>query len=65
MIINPARGQVEEAKVFDTYNSSAEFDKFIENDIPDGYILVAACKDDCTKRLSQGAKAWFQKMGSK
>ena len=33
--------------------------------IPDGHVIVAACKDDCMYRLSQDVKAWFARMGSK
>ena len=52
VIINPKTGIVENAKVFDTYKSSDEFDDFISSGIPYGYIIVAACKDECSRRLS-------------
>ena len=30
----------------------------------DGYIVVAACKDECVTKLSLKAKYWFKEMGS-
>jgi len=57
-------GLVETARVFDTYESSAEFDKFIATEIPHGYIVLAASKDDCVKKLSKDGKRFFTKMGS-
>ena len=53
------------AKVFDTYKSSVDFDKFIQYEVPDGHIVVAACKDDCVTKLSENGKLWFENMGSK
>ena len=47
--INPDDGKVAEAKVFDTYKSSYTFDEFTTHEVPEGYIVVAACMDDCTK----------------
>ena len=41
-------GRVEPTKVFDTYEKSNGFGEFVESDIPDGFIVVAACKDECT-----------------
>ena len=66
VLINPKNGEILKAKVFDTYKSSSEFEAFIDSpNVPAGCILVAACKDDCVTNLSQKAKAWFAKMGSK
>ena len=65
VIINPKSGQVESAKVFDTYKTSAALDELIRGGIPFGSIVVAACKDDCATNLSKYAKSWFAKMGSK
>ena len=48
VIINPQTGFVEFTKVFDTYKSSAEFEQFIQLNIPKGHIVVAACKDECS-----------------
>ena len=64
-VINPKTGKVETAKVFDTYKSSAELDKFITEEIPEGHIVAAACQDECHTNLSQSAKLWFEDMGSK
>lgn len=47
VVINPNNGKVESANVFDTYESSKHLDIFIKTFIPNGYIVVAACKDDC------------------
>ena len=38
---------------------------FIKTDIPDGRIIVAACKDDCATNLSYNVKKWFARMGSR
>ena len=51
--------------MFDTYKSSVLFDKFIKRTIPEGYIVIAACKDDCVTELSEEGKKWFEDMGSK
>ena len=56
VIINPFNGQIESAKVFDTYESSAALNKFILEDVPQSYIVVAACKDECSTNLSGEAK---------
>ena len=52
VVINPSDGKVERSKVFDTYESSNEFDDFITDDIPLGCIVIAACKDECVTQLS-------------
>ena len=52
------------SRIFDTYKTSVEFDEFIANFIPEGYIIVAACKDDCVTSLSTKGKQWFASMGS-
>ena len=41
-------------------------DSFINSKrIPVGYIVVAACMDDCAANLSHTARQWFADMGSK
>ena len=55
MILNPFSGQIEFAKVFDTYKSSETFDSFVCEHVPLKYIVVAACKDDCVSQLSKQA----------
>lgn len=65
VVINPTNGKVETAKVFDTYKKADGFDSFITKHIPEGHIVVAACKDECTTSLSQSGKQWFANMGSK
>lgn len=52
------------AKVFDTHQSSVAFDAFVDEHIPDGYIIAAACKDTCAEHLSAKGVRWFQNMGS-
>ena len=64
VIINPKSGKVKLAKVFDTYKTSELFDEFITG-IPQGYIVVAACKDDCWTSLTRAGQAWFLAMGSR
>lgn len=54
------------AKVFDTYETSTALDKLITGDlIPEGHIVAAACKDDCTTNISFAAMNWFTEMGSR
>ena len=36
----------------------------VNEEIPEGHIIVAACKDDCATSLSMNSKLWFSKMGS-
>lgn len=65
VVVNPKDANVEVSKVFDTYMSSDKLEEFIDKQrYPDGYIVVAACKDDCVKNLSKKCKMWFGKMGS-
>lgn len=53
VIINPIDGKVVFAQAFDTCKSSSAFELFTEKDIPPGYIVVAACEDDCVLNLSE------------
>lgn len=53
------------ARAFDTYTDSVEFDDFINQGIPIGKIIIAACKDDCMKNMSEIGKKWFINLGSK
>lgn len=63
--MNPENGKIEISQIFDTYTSSSKFENFIENQtIPKGHIIMAACKDDCMKKLSMKAKQWFRALGS-
>ena len=48
VIVNPLTGKVVLAKVFDTYISSEEFERFAKDKIDFGFIVIAACKDECT-----------------
>ena len=65
VVINPFNGNVESAQAYDTYETSASLDNFLNTSaIPEGYIIVAACKDDCATNLSVNAKMWFANMGS-
>ena len=64
VVINPKNGKVVTAQVYDTYRkyenrSSTEmskFDNFVSENIPDNYIVAAACKDDCAENLSENIK---------
>ena len=64
VVINPANGKVVTARAFDTYQWRRSFDDFIAEEIPNGHIVVAACKDDCITNMSQAGKQWFADMGS-
>ena len=64
-IIDPKDGRIRQGRVFDTYKTSEEFEKWISTEnIPAGYIVAAACKDECTANLSDTIKNWFIGMGS-
>ena len=53
VILNPSKGTIEFAMVFDTYESSDSFEEFISGkNFPKGSIIIAACKDECTSNLS-------------
>ena len=64
VVLNPFTGKVELARVFDTFHSSEVFERFIRHIVPENYVLVAACKDECVTNLSQAAKQWFANLGS-
>lgn len=65
VVVNPSNGGVEWARVFDTYESADSFENHITYEIPEGYIVVAACKDDCAANLSKYSRQWFANMGSR
>ena len=65
VVIGKESGNILRAKVFDTYSTCDRFDRFTKTKIPSGHIVLAACKDECTTKLSQKAKKWFEAMGSK
>lgn len=64
MVINPLNYKVEWTEVFDTYTSSNRFDEFISLGFPNGYIIVVACQDECSYRLSDTGRQFFKSMGS-
>lgn len=33
--------------------------------IPDGFIIIASCQDECTTAMSERVKQWFEHLGSK
>ena len=37
----------------------------IEQGIPQGHIVVAACKDGCISNMSRTCYEWFKSMGSR
>lgn len=64
VVLDPTDGEIIAAKVFDTYSSSEGLDWFLRDGIPHGYIVIAACKDDGARHLSERGKQWFANMGS-
>lgn len=65
VIIDPSNYKLVAAKIFDTYKSSNAFEEFISGDhLREGFVVVAACKDECTANLSPVVKKWFTDMGS-
>ena len=71
VVIDPSflGGKVVFAQAFDTYTSSLSLEGFIKT-FPIIYgadkIIVVACKDECTKNMSQSVKTWFtDQLGSR
>ena len=64
VVVNPKTGKIEVSRVFDTHKSSSEFEEFISTRVPTDHIVIAACKGECVKGLSDKAKEWFYNMGS-
>ena len=57
---------LESTVIFDTYKTSEPFEVFLGcQGIPEHFIVVAACKDECVTSLSDDIKDWFAKIGSK
>ena len=65
VILDPKSGHIKNAGIFDTYKSSESLNEFIFKGVPQGDIVVAACKDECTRAMSSTGKYWFSDMGSK
>ena len=55
------------AQAFDTSYRSNSFNVFVKSfiDLYEGYIVAAACKDDCMKSMSKTGLGWFEFLGSK
>ena len=64
LIICPISRKIKVQKCFDTYTSSEDLEKLIDNEILDGDFVIAACKDECARNLSHKVKAYFSEMGS-
>ena len=65
IIMDSADGSISLCLVFDTYKSSDEFEDWIsKNNVNEGMIVIAACKDDCTTNMSLKVIKWFKDMGS-
>lgn len=64
VVIDHTNGEIKNAKVFDTHKSSELLEDFINTTIPEGHIVVAACKEDCFEKLSPKVVQWFTAMGS-
>ena len=56
VVLNSSSGKVAYSKAFDTHKSSKAFEDFIQNQVPEDYIIIAACKDVCVTNLSQKGK---------
>lgn len=66
VVMDPQDGGSAMGRVFDTYKSSEAIDQFIDEneEMPDGNIVICACKDECSKSISEKAKQWLQNCGS-
>ena len=68
IVINSENCNLAYDREFDTSKSSIELETCIQNDFPlfpEGWIIIATCKDDCVKNLSRKSKEWFRSIGSK
>lgn len=68
VVINKVNGDILCKKVFDVKISFEELDNFIKNigmKLQDGSIIVAACKNECTNKMSMDAKIWFGDIGAR
>ena len=65
-IVDPSKGTGRPwcAKVFDTYKSSEALEELLDSGIPEGHVVIAACKDECASHMSKAVKHWFKSMGS-
>ena len=50
---------LEHSEIFDTHVGSEKMEVFIDSNIPQGWIVAAACKNDCVKGMSQKVRQWF------
>ena len=65
-ILNGKTGNVMWSEIFDTYHSSDAFEYFCSCElVEEGQIVIAACRDDAAKNLSNSVRQWFKDMGSK
>ena len=68
VVVDQKTAKVRSAQAFDTYSTSLWLDDFVSKSggIRPGNIVIAACKDECTTKLSEVGIKWFEeKMGSK
>lgn len=63
-IVNPRTGKVKKKRIFDTFENSDGIEKWFSTVVQD-YIVVCACRDECTKRFLWEGRKWFCQMGSK
>ena len=67
VIINPENGAVVKALCFDTYEKTPAWSQWLETDakeIPDGYIVVAAARNDCMYMMGLDGMDFFEELGS-
>ena len=67
VVINSLTGAVVTARVFDSHHSGRALRDYVEaaKKLPDGHIVVVACKDDCVSSLPAAAELWLAELGSK
>ena len=66
VVIDPIYGTVKLAQVFDTFESSEQFETYLfgSSSPTAGSMVVVTCKNECWRRLSERCKRWFKNMGS-
>lgn len=64
-VVDPFKYKVKMARIFDSFKSWDMFEHFISQNIPRGYIIIAAIKDEKSNGIANNIKTFFSSMGSK
>lgn len=65
VVIDPDNGKIVLAKAFDTHATTLGIKEMLDGGgAPEGFIVIAACQEECVKKMTQKIKKWFTDMGS-